>query len=708
MPFFLTNAVLLAALAGLGIPIAIHLLLKRRQVRMPFSTVRFFSPQEPQAKSRRKLRNLLLLLLRLLIFALIVFAFARPFLPSANSGPGARQPRQVVLVLDRSLSLSARDGSGLRWDAARRRARELLSTLTATDKAALVSCAGRTEVLLGFAPPALVAARLDELQPTHSTSDLGEGLREANRLLATAEPSFQTSIAIVSDLQRSAVDSVSAAPVPPGLEVQVLQVGDLIAPNLAVTDLQLEAGETNRPFATLANLGDEDAPAAEVELLVDDKRVFNRSIGLRAGASTNIEIALPTLPEGWHHAEFRLNSRDALAADNHRHLAFIVPPPLRVLVAEGRRGVRSFQEQSFFLTAALDPNLGTPSAGTGRFRVEKVDLAQLAARLPIPGSLPTASTNPTQRLPFDALFLPAQRSLPAGTAEAIGRFVRAGGGVVLFLGTESTPAGFNSAFADLLPAQILQTETAESGNPWRLAEANRTSAVFDAFRTANSGNLAVPEFLARFSLQPAPGAAVLARFDDGVPAVLARSLGAGRVLLVNTSSDTAWSDWPKHKTFVPWIHGIARHLAARTDDRLLVSGSTATIGSEITLEDLGPVDTRLSLVLPDGRETNTLVGPRGEWHLEPELPGIHRLRDAAGVTLHQLAAQVPAIESDLSGIRAADFAQLLVRKASPAEPGLAGTLFGSDQNRREYWRLLLMAAIALLFIETFVANRSNT
>ena len=67
MPFFLTNAVLLAALAGLGIPIAIHLLLKRRQVRMPFSTVRFFSPQEPQAKSRRKLRNLLLLLLRPLL-----------------------------------------------------------------------------------------------------------------------------------------------------------------------------------------------------------------------------------------------------------------------------------------------------------------------------------------------------------------------------------------------------------------------------------------------------------------------------------------------------------------------------------------------------------------------------------------------------------------------------------------------------------------
>ena len=60
----------------------IHLLLKRKTERVRFSTIRFFVAQDLQASARRKLRNLLLLSLRLLILALLVFAFARPFLPT--------------------------------------------------------------------------------------------------------------------------------------------------------------------------------------------------------------------------------------------------------------------------------------------------------------------------------------------------------------------------------------------------------------------------------------------------------------------------------------------------------------------------------------------------------------------------------------------------------------------------------------------------
>jgi hypothetical protein len=708
MPFLFANALLLTALAGLGIPIAIHLLLKRRQVRMPFSTLRFFSPQEPLAKSRRKLRNLLLLLLRLLIFALIVFAFARPFLPSGSPGADGRPRQQMVIVLDRSMSLMARDGQGLRWDAAGKRVRELLGALTANDKVALISCASRTEVLSGFAPPALISAKLDGLQPLYAPSDLADGLREATRLLSTVEPGFTPSIALVSDLQRSAVDRIAGSPIPPGLEVKILQVGELIASNIAVTDLQLETGDTNRPFATIANLGDEDLMAGQAEFKVDDKPLWTRPLQLKAGMSTNIEVSLPTLGEGWHRAEFRVLGKDALAADDQRQLTFIVAPPIRVLVAEGRRGVRSFAEQSFFLTAALDPFLGTTNAGAGRFRVEKVDPSQLASRIPVTGSVPTAGSQPTARLPVDVVFLPAQRALPAGLAEALARFVRAGGGLVLFVGPEATSAGFNSAFADLLPAQILKSESTEAENPWRLADVDRRTAVFDAFRTANSGNLAVPEFTQRFALQPVAGSKILARFDDGVPAVISRATGAGRVLLVNTAADTAWVDWPKHKTYVPWIHGIARYLAGRTDDRLLLTGSAATTGTETTLENLGSAGTQLRMSTPGGAETNVVIGPRGELDLEVVRPGIYRLADAAGKPVYQLAAHVPGVESDLSAVRALDLSQNLTRKESVVDTGITGNLFGPDQNRREYWRLLLMAAIALLLLETVVANRSNT
>lgn len=707
MPFLLSNPLLLAALAGLGIPIAIHLLMKRKQVRMRFSTVRFFVQDEPKARSKRKLRNLFLLFLRLVVLTLIVLAFTRPFLP-LGAGAGRRNPKQLVVVLDRSLSMQARDGNASRWDSARNRIRQQLDSLTPADRVALVTTAARTETVTPFSPPSVVAAKLAELTPSHSTGDLAPGLREAVRLLSQAERGPDAAILLVSDLQRDATTGIDSAPVPPGIDLRLVHVGDVLTPNLSVTDLQLDSGDTNRPFVTIASHSDEPASSLPASLVIDGRPAWTRSLTLTPGGSTNLPLDLPPLPHGWHHAEVRLGTNDALAADNARSAVFYVPPPIRVLLVEGRRGVRSFEEQSFFLAAALDPNAGTTNAAPNRFRVEKIDPAQLAAALALLPSAQGSATNIASRIPFDAVFLPAQRPLPPGTPDALARFVQAGGGLALFVGSDAVPAAFNSTFADLLPAQLLRTEAAEIESPWRLGLADRNSAVFDAFKLPNSGNLAIAEFLRRFTLEPARGTTVLARFDDGMPAVLSRSVGSGRVLLVNTTPDPAWSDWPKHKTFVPAIHGIARHLAGRTDDRLLLAGHAVTVGDEAELPAPGGDSAGRRLVGPDGRERTAPPEEAGLIHLEPDLPGAWTLRDAQGNPLVQIAAQLPPSESVLESARPDDITRRIPRRDAAAPGDLAAQWTGTDRQRLEYWRPLLLAAIVLLLAETIVANRSTT
>jgi ABC-type anion transport system duplicated permease subunit len=76
---FFTNTLMLAGMAALAIPILVHLLLKRRKKQIQFSTLRFFQQQDEQSSRRRKLRNWLLLALRLLIVSLLVLAFSRPY-----------------------------------------------------------------------------------------------------------------------------------------------------------------------------------------------------------------------------------------------------------------------------------------------------------------------------------------------------------------------------------------------------------------------------------------------------------------------------------------------------------------------------------------------------------------------------------------------------------------------------------------------------
>src|SRR5437899_1859908 len=128
MPGFLfTNPWMLAGLTALAVPVVIHLLLKRRMRRLRFSTIQFFQKHDEQSSRRRKLRNWLLLSLRLLIVALLVLSFARPFLPQNQSAGAGQQQHQVVFVLDRSASMLASDSDGERWAQARGRMQKIIA-----------------------------------------------------------------------------------------------------------------------------------------------------------------------------------------------------------------------------------------------------------------------------------------------------------------------------------------------------------------------------------------------------------------------------------------------------------------------------------------------------------------------------------------------------------------------------------------------------
>ncbi len=112
-----TNLTMLAGFAALAIPILIHLLLKRKKQRLRFSTLQFFRRHDEHSSQRRKLRNLLLLAVRLSLLSILVLAFARPFLPDYQGVSTPQKRRLAVFVLDRSASMQATDQSKKSWPA---------------------------------------------------------------------------------------------------------------------------------------------------------------------------------------------------------------------------------------------------------------------------------------------------------------------------------------------------------------------------------------------------------------------------------------------------------------------------------------------------------------------------------------------------------------------------------------------------------------
>jgi len=697
---FFTNTLMLAGLAALAIPILIHLLLKRRKKQVPFSTIRFFLQQDEQSSRRRKLRNWLLLALRLLIVSLLVLAFARPYSRQSEASGASRKQHRVVFLLDRSASMLAGGTEGQRWTLAKERMQKTLAGLEADDTAALIECADHANVISGFAPAATIAQVLRDLAPAYGTSSLSEGLQQAVRLLAGNLPNSASTIYLVTDLQKSACRSLSSCPIPQDIEFKVLSVGDLSSPNLALVKFELGAQDGTGPQITLASFSDENSLAFPVEMSADGRPFASQSLSLKAGASTNLSVALPPLTPGWHDLKASLETHDSLEVDNSQYACLLVPEPAHVLVAEPRGSARVFEQASFFLSSALDPTKGSTNSVSGSFHLTSVSPQEIAHEL----------EKPKNEASWNVVILPGLMELPDGIGGSLKAFVQSGGGLILFLDEGMSANRYQSELADLLPVRFGNPDQApDVSSPWRISLYDTNSLAFAPFRLPNSGDLRIPEFTKRYGLEAVEGAARLAFFDDGVPIVVTRSFGKGRVALVNTSADTGWTDWQKHKTFVPFIHGLTKYAAQKATMESHQENNSFVAG-EVSDIDLG-LQARLTqfvLKMPDAKEAQFTTDEKGRLK-DPNmwLPGIYSLRDKAGHELRRFAVNLPVQESNLEALRPTDFIQQLVRVQESPKQTLAAGIFGSRNDQRQFWTALLLGALILLLVEPFVANRTS-
>src|SRR5438132_10857906 len=129
---------LLGFVALAGVPVVIHLLLRQKPKRLVFPALRFLQEGRRSTTRKLKLRHFLLLALRMLLIALLVFALARPYFHHPQLGFGGDQPVAAILVIDTTPTMEYGVGGKTRLDDARARARQLLNELPAGSRIAIL------------------------------------------------------------------------------------------------------------------------------------------------------------------------------------------------------------------------------------------------------------------------------------------------------------------------------------------------------------------------------------------------------------------------------------------------------------------------------------------------------------------------------------------------------------------------------------------
>ncbi|HET9276170.1 MAG TPA: VWA domain-containing protein, partial [Gemmatimonadales bacterium] len=234
---FLVPAFLFAA-AAVALPVYLHLRHRERRTPVRFPSLMFLARIPHRTSDRRRLTHLLLLALRAAAVVLLAIAFARPFLRDETAAASATSSRDVMLVVDRSMSM----GYAGVWAAVRDSARRILAGLGPGDRAGLVLADAAAEVAVPLTSErARVTAALAAAEPGPGAGRLGPGLRAAARALADSA-SARGEIAVLSDYQPSSVAGLEGLALPPGATLTPVLVGPEERGNTAVMGVETARG----------------------------------------------------------------------------------------------------------------------------------------------------------------------------------------------------------------------------------------------------------------------------------------------------------------------------------------------------------------------------------------------------------------------------------------------------------------------------------
>ena len=682
----------LLGIAGIVVPIVVHLTRRQRRNVVAFPSLMFLEKIPYQEQRRRRIQHWLLLSLRALALALLAVAFARPFLDQSELGLGATSgPREVVVLVDQSYSM----GIGDKLDRARAEARRVFEGLGPLDRASLVAFSDGAHVVARSTSDRIrLRAALDTVRVGSGTTRYGPALKVAQTILEESTlPSGE--VFLLSDFQRSGWTGDEGVSLPPGSTLTPVPLDAKLEENLQITEVTLprqavSGRERVTPTARIVRTGGERAREVTATLEIDGQELQGRSVTLQPNAATAVTFQPFTLSQPHTRGTVRLPP-DELAADDAHHFVLSPGSALSVLVVAG-----GSEEASLYLRRALE------ITEDGRFRVTVRQ---------------ASSVRPVDLEGTDAVFL-NDVQIDGGSAERLRQFVQNGGGVLIAFGENG---GWPSSAADMLPGTMGDVQDRVQGRGGRLGYIEYGHPVFEIFSGPRSGDFTGARFYRARGVTLSEGGSVLARFDDGSVALAERRLDRGRVLVWTTTLDSYWNDLALQPVYLPFVHRLAEYVGGRAEALpWFTVGQVVDLANPEALETAGLVSTEAAglaegldqVALAPSGSTRSLPAGEGPRYLPLELHGFYTVRPPGTDPARPfvMAVNVDLEESNLATIDPEELVlQITASSAAQPEPGQnlaqAAELQRADQERRQsLWRWLLIGALALLIGETVLSN----
>lgn len=676
------NSIFLAALAAVAIPLLIHFLSRRRIKVIDFSSLRFLLQMQKSRLRWLRIRDIILLLLRVITLALLVLAFARPAITNRKGQSNA--PVSTVLLIDNSPSSEAASNAGTVYDNLKRTALEIIDMAKPGDEIFLITLAGKPTLLGRFGNPTGARTALLSSNPQAGLPDVTGGVSLALELLETSH-NLNGDVFLISDLQdgphwKNLVDIGNS----PGTQFFAIIPEPRKNLNIAIASVEfppqlLAPGEEFQVKTLIRNHSETESADRLVELYIDNSKKAQTIVSLKPQESSTVEF-VTRLDQAGRHLGYLEIEDDDYPADNRAYFCIEIPAKIKVLaISENDDGGRIIKnclartKVGFIEYSEIHPNM------IGRHDLSAFNVIvinDLSSAAPISGGL-------------------------------FKDFLGNGGGLFLILGERANPESWRSFLLEISGITVESSQPGFRGDGksyYEPAEFDYAHPILDVYSPQNEEAPQIPP-LKFWTIRPLVGGRQLMTLSD-LRAVMAES-EKGKILVLGTGLDLKSSDLAVHSFIVPLLIRSVEYLATSKTwrEEYLTAGKTSTLmiggaGSAAAVTVSGP-GVNESLELKRGLYGNFI-------NLPPEkMPGFYSVIDGSD-TLAVFAINHDSLESIGRVIEIEQLRKLLGDVTVIEAGGKIAEKVAQAKFGIELWKYCLALALLALIIESLLTFEPKT
>ena len=589
----------LAGLAGLALPVYLHLLKRQKNPPKGVPSLMFWESRTQASTRHRRLNYLLLLSLRLLVLLLLILAFANPFIN--RDAAALASNRLVLLVVDNSFSMRAGAGAGdTRLAEAKNAA---MSVLSGKGPARAQVATFGSQLRLMTQPiedQSALRAAVQAIQPGDSHGTFGELARAVRSMAESVRTPIE--LHVFSDMQRGDMAATfSDMALPDNVKLVTHAVVTKAQPNWTVESVDAPGqvwGKDAKPVHVQAVIAGYGTPAVQrtVSLMVNGKTTASKSVAVPANGSVTVDFPSLEVPYGFNRCEVKIDGADIFPGDDLRRFAVERSDPQKALLIHNYGENRS----QLYVGAALS------AAAQSAFIVESIAVNEAADRKP---------SN------YAFIILSDVNSVPQLLENSLTEYVRSGGSLFIAAGTS---AGARSQIP-IFGAHIIETRD-YNRVPDRYMAVGSSDSSYPA--VAKAEGWAGVKFFYALSVDPGAGAdaaRVIVRLGDQTPLLLEKRIGEGRVMLLTSGLDNLTNDFPLHPAFVPFIEQTARYLAGSERQ-----GGARPVDAYLELRNAKEQGQGVEVTDPEGKRPLTLGEAASAQSVQLTEAGYYQIRLANG------------------------------------------------------------------------------